>query len=143
MASGSTGYSRQSEDEDQDYARQTAAETIASTAQRVKNEAVEIGQDAADKIDEKREPVASAFEAAATSLHVNADSLPGGEKVANLAHKTADRLQDTADYVRERDIRTMLGDVERFIKNHPAESLAVAAGIGFFLGRVFRRSGAD
>ena len=140
MASRSSGYSGQSENENQNRVSQTVPEAAASTAERMKNKAVEISQDATDKIDEKREPVANAVESAATKLYVNAGGLPGGEKIAGVAIKVADGLQDTADYVRQHDTRAALNDVRRFLKDHPAESLAVAAGIGFLLGRAFRRS---
>jgi len=136
MASRSTRHARPSEDENQNCAVQTATETTTSTAASLKNKAVEIGQDAADKIDEKREPVADAVESSATKLYASAGGLPGGEKVANLAYN---KLQDTADYLREHDVRAAANDVQRFVKNHWVESLAVAAGIGFLLGRAFRR----
>lgn len=107
-------------------------------AGRMKDKGMEYAQSTVDKIDQKRDPAAQGLESAASTLHEKADSLPGGEKVSNLAHKTAEKLQGTADYVREHDTRAMVNDVERFVKEHPAQSLAAAAAVGFLVGRAFR-----
>ena len=55
-----------------------------------------------------------------------------------MAHTAADKLETTADYVREHDVRDMMGDVEQFVKSHPGQSLIAAAAVGFLVGRAFR-----
>lgn len=96
-----------------------------------------MGRSAAQKIDQNRETAASSLESAATTLHQNAASLPGGEKVSNLAHTAADKLSSTADYVRRNDVSGMMSDVERVVKNNPGPSLLAAAVVGFLVGRAF------
>ena len=56
-----------------------------------------------------------------------------------MAHTAADKLEATADYVREHDVKDMISDVERFVKDHPSQSLIAAAAVGFLVGRAFRR----
>jgi len=111
---------------------------IAGRARDVKDSAVEAGRKAADKIDEQREPSARALENAATTLHDKAGSLPGGEKVANIAHKAADKMQSTADYVRNHDVNAMWSDAEDFVRRYPGQMLAAAAVIGFLVGRAVK-----
>ena len=115
--------------------KEKASGAIASA----QDQAAQLGSRAAEKIDHSRRPAANAMETAATALHDKADSLPGGKKAADLAHRTADTIQDTADYVREHDTKAMKNDVVRFVRNHPGKSLAVAVAIGFLFGRAMRR----
>lgn len=115
----------------------TVSEKISDTANQVKDKVSDLGRTAADKIDENRDAAASGLEKAASALHEKAESLPGGEKVTSLAHATADKLSSTAEYVREHDVKRMMGDVETLVKNNPGPSLLVAAVFGFLVARAF------
>jgi ElaB/YqjD/DUF883 family membrane-anchored ribosome-binding protein len=103
----------------------------------VKDKVSDLGRTAADTIDENRGAAASGLEKAASALHENAGSLPGGEKVSSLAHAAAEKLSSTAGYVREHDVNRMMADVETLVKNNPGPSLLAAAAIGFLVGRAF------
>jgi len=67
------------------------------------------------------------------------DSLPGGESVKGAAHAAADALSSTADYVRENDLKSMLTDVRKLVKNNPGPALLTAAVLGFLVARTFSR----
>lgn len=112
-------------------------EKLSDTATQVKDKVSDLARTAAGKIDENRDATAGGLNKAAAALHENAESLPGGEKVANLAHATAEKLSSTADYVREHDVNRMMADVETLVKNNPGPSLLAAAVIGFLVGRAF------
>jgi len=87
---------------------------------QVKDKIASAGRAAADKIDANRQGAASGLESAATTLHEKADSLPGGEKVSGLAHAAADKLDSTAEYVRDHDVSGMAADASRpFSANSP------------------------
>jgi len=101
--------------------------------------AAEMGQRVADKIDENRGAAANRLESAAGALRERADTLPGGERVAHAAHKTADAVVVAADYVRENDVKTMMTDVQQLVKNNPGVALLTAAALGFLLARTFTR----
>lgn len=116
---------------------------VAEKATSAKNAIADAGRKAVDKINESRQPAASSLESAASSLHQTADSIPGGlktgvDKVASAAHATADKLQATANYVRNTDVSAMMTDVEGLVKQYPGQSLLAAAAVGFLVGRVFR-----
>ena len=98
----------------------------------------DLSRRAADKIDQNRDAAAGGLDKAATALHGNAQSLPGGEKVTHLAQATAEQLHSSADYVRGHDVDSMMADVRKIVVNNPAPSVLVAAFIGFFVGRSFR-----
>jgi ElaB/YqjD/DUF883 family membrane-anchored ribosome-binding protein len=104
-----------------------------------KGKAAEMGQKVADKIDENRGAAASGLETAANALREKADTLPGGEKVANAAHATANAVGVAADYVRDTDLKAMMTDVQKLVKNNPGPALLAAAALGFLIARTFSR----
>lgn len=111
---------------------------VSEAASNVRERAEELGRRAADKIDESRSPAASKLESAATTIHEKADQLPGGERVTQMAHSTADKLSAAANYMRTHEMKDVVADVERVIRRNPAQSLLAAAAVGFLAGRVFR-----
>jgi ElaB/YqjD/DUF883 family membrane-anchored ribosome-binding protein len=84
-----------------------------------------------------RKVAAGGLEKAAAAIDETADQLPGGEDVSNLAHEAAGKLKTTARYVRKRDVNGMLKDLGNSVKNNPGPALAVAAAVGFLVGRGF------
>ena len=110
---------------------------VSNFASSAKDKASDLGRAATERIDDNRQTAAGGLAAAASALHENADVLPGGEKVANIAHSAADKLSGTADYVRERDVNGMMADLERLIKANPGPSLVAAAVLGFLVARAF------
>jgi ElaB/YqjD/DUF883 family membrane-anchored ribosome-binding protein len=114
-----------------------AKDKLSDAASEAKDKMSELGRSAAQKIDQNRSTAASSLETAAAAIHDKADSLPGGEKVTNLAHTAADTLTSTADYVRQHDVNGMMADVERVVKNNPGPALFAAAVVGFLVGRAF------
>jgi ElaB/YqjD/DUF883 family membrane-anchored ribosome-binding protein len=104
-----------------------------------KGKAAEMGQKVADKIAENRGAAASGLESAAGALREKADTLPGGEKVVTAAHATADAVGVAADYVRDNDVKAMMADVLKLVKNNPGAALLTAAAVGFLMGRTLSR----
>lgn len=98
-----------------------------------------IGEAAAEKMDETRSAAAGGLDSAASALHQKADKLSGGESVKSAAHTAADALSSTADYVRENDLKSMLADVQKIVKNNPGAALLTAAVLGFLVARSFSR----
>ncbi len=115
----------------------TATEKASEVASQVKDKVSDLGHTAVDKMDQNRSAAAGGLQSAASALHKNAESLPGGEKVASLAHSAADNLTSTAEYVREHDVKSMMADVEQLVKKNPGPSLVAAAVVGFLVGRAF------
>jgi ElaB/YqjD/DUF883 family membrane-anchored ribosome-binding protein len=104
-----------------------------------KGKAAEMSQKVADTIDQNRGAAASGMESAASALRERADTLPGGEKVANAAHATANAVGAAADYVRDNDVKTMMADVQQLVRNNPGPALLTAAALGFLIARTFSR----
>ena len=111
---------------------------VSDTAEKAQQKAEQVGRAMQDKIDENRGPVADKLDGVASTLDENAESLPGGEKVASLAHDAADKVEATAQYVRAHDVQDMMADLENLVRKHPGQSLIAAAAVGFLLGRAFK-----
>jgi ElaB/YqjD/DUF883 family membrane-anchored ribosome-binding protein len=116
-----------------------AQPSSAGAASQAKAKVSEMGQQAADMIDDHRGTAAGGLESAANALHDRADSLPGGDKVSSTAHRAADAMGTAADYVRENDLRSMMSDLQRVVKNNPGPALLTAAVLGFLVARTFSR----
>ena len=116
-----------------------AARDITERARNAAASITEAAGDAAAAIDDSRSTAADGLDTAASALQDRAEDLPGGETVRNFARATADRLGRSADYVRSHDTKRMMTDVERLITNNPGPALAVAAAVGFLLGRALSR----
>ena len=102
--------------------------------------AVEVGEQAMKAVDTGRQRAASGLSSAADKLHQTADRLPGGPRVSRAAHKTADGLGATANYLGENSFGDMLSDVGDVVKAHPTQALLAALAVGFLVGRAMRRS---
>ncbi|MEO6828209.1 MAG: hypothetical protein ABI164_00250 [Acidobacteriaceae bacterium] len=111
------------------------SDRVSDTVEQAKGKLTEFGAAAADKFDQNRSAAANNLEGAADTLHQRADQLPGGERVADIAHSAADKLSATADYVRLNDFSGMMEDVQGLVKKNPGPALIAAAALGFLLAR--------
>jgi ElaB/YqjD/DUF883 family membrane-anchored ribosome-binding protein len=112
-------------------------EKVLDSVSQVKDRVSDLGTAAANKIDEGREAAAGGLKKAATTMHENAGSISGGDRLTKLAHSAADVLDTTADYVRDHNTSRMMADVTTVVKNNPGPSLVAAAVVGFLIGRAF------
>ena len=60
-------------------------------------------------------------------------------QLGQLSGKLATGMQGTADFLRNADIDQMKAGVEKQVKENPGRSLLIAAGIGYLLGKAFRK----
>ena len=88
----------------------------------------------------KKDRLARGMDSAAASLHERAEALPGGPKVARAAHATAGAMETAADYVRDREVKEMLSDVQQAARKHPGVTLLAATAVGFLLARLMSRN---
>jgi ElaB/YqjD/DUF883 family membrane-anchored ribosome-binding protein len=98
----------------------------------------ELGRSAGKKLDEAREETGDALHSAASS--VRATARRGSDAIDNLATGTADRLDATASYVEDHDLKGVFTDLRKFGRRHLTGSLMAAAAIGFFAGTALSRA---
>jgi hypothetical protein len=115
----------------------TTLETMTAKASELATEAkasmAELGRSAGRRMDEARDETGGTLHSAASSVR------RGSEAIEDLAAGAADRLDATASYVEDHDLRGALIDLRKFGRRHLTASLVAAAVIGFLAGSAYRR----
>lgn len=60
-------------------------------------------------------------------------------RVAQVTDRVAGGMQATADWLRDADLDGLKSGVERQVKEHPGRTLLIAVGVGYLLGKAFRK----
>ena len=120
-----------------------------STPLTFTEQASELGKDAKESIEELRRSAGRKLESArdetADALHAAASSVratgrQGSEAIDNIADSAADRLDATASYVEDRDLRDAYRGLRRFCRRHLSGSVLAAAAVGFVAGSALSRA---
>lgn len=112
---------------------------LSDMATQVKEKVMDFGTAAANKFDTNREAAATGLKEAASSMHENAGSVSGGDRLTGMAHSAASALDSTADWVRENNSTKIMADVTSLVKRNPGPSMLAAIAVGFLVGRAFSR----
>ena len=83
--------------------------------------------------------MATILNKAAEALHQKSSGGGLREARSEGLGQAADWLDQSADYVRQADMRQVKADVENQIRRNPGRSLLVAGAVGLFLGALIRR----
>ena len=109
---------------------------------------------AKDKATELKATLADKLEAGANKLRSQqtgtgayAGATEGGSagvaidngQLGQLTDKLATGMQGTADFLRNADLDQMKSGIEKQVKENPGRSLLIAAGLGYLLGKAFRK----
>jgi hypothetical protein len=113
------------------------AETASGLGKDAKDSMEELGRSAGRRLDEARDQTGDALHTAASS--VRATGRKGSEAIDNLATSTADRLDATASYVEDHDLKDVSNGLRRFGRQHLAGSLMAALAVGFLAGSALSR----
>jgi ElaB/YqjD/DUF883 family membrane-anchored ribosome-binding protein len=114
-----------------------ATEAVGDRAARVADQAKSAGRAAVDTIDDKREAAARTLSSTASKIRAKASQSEG--RLSGAAHKTANTLDATADFMRDHPVSRVKDDLESFAKRNPGAALLIAAGVGFIVGRSLTR----
>lgn len=60
-------------------------------------------------------------------------------RLAQTSNQIAGGMQGAADWLRDADLDVLKTGLERQVKDHPGRTLAIAVGVGYLLGKAFRR----
>jgi ElaB/YqjD/DUF883 family membrane-anchored ribosome-binding protein len=105
-------------------------------ASHAKSTAAEWGRSAATSVDRNIKSAAGALE---NTAHALRDRAPATGKVNEIATATADKIENTARYLRDHDTRDMVAGVESMVRRNPGAALASALAVGFLIGTAMRR----
>ena len=103
----------------------TLPDQVTDAAFAVKDKVNDLSRSATEKMEATRVAAAGGLDSTASALHNS------GEKVADLAHGTADKLNSGAKYLRNNDVPGIFGDLQGIVRKNPGMSLLVAGFVGF------------
>ena len=120
----------------------TTLRTLTDTAPELGKEAgeslEELGRSAGRKLDQARGDTGDALHSAASSVRTTGRK--GSEAIDNLATGAADRLDATASYVEDHDLREVFTGLQKFGRRHLTGCLVAAAAIGFLAGSAISKA---
>ncbi len=116
-----------------------AVESAKERGEHAVDKAQAIGQTAAERAreqaDRQMEGAADRMETLAGALRDRGSRLPGGQTTRDVTSAAADRMNQAADFLHDRDTGDMLEKVRAYTRSHPGTALIVAGVAGLFLGR--------
>jgi len=87
----------------------------------------------AGQVDELGRETAGGLHAAASSIR------KGSEAIEDLAESMANKLDGAGSYVEKHNMKRAIGESRQLVRRYPAQSLFLAAGVGFLTGFAIRR----
>ncbi len=126
-------------------AKNAVAQTARDTVSKVKSSAssaIARGKDEVERIAAgKKTEVADRVQHYSSAIHDSAKSLEENDpNIAWMTHRAADKLQNIADYVRERNFSDLRHDAENWARRHPAAFFGGLFLAGLVLGNVVKAS---
>ncbi len=125
-------------------AASTAGEKIAEAGSSVRERAAGLKGTIADALESGAERLrqqgAGGGQLAGASASADGAGMIGGDNaLATSTNQLAGGLQASADWLRDADIDGLKSGLERQVKDHPGRTLAVAVGLGYLLGKAFKK----
>jgi ElaB/YqjD/DUF883 family membrane-anchored ribosome-binding protein len=112
----------------------------------------DVGSTVRDRAGAARDKIADALESGADRLRHRASvdaalagataagstPITGEGRVAHISDRVAGGMERSAEWLRDADLDNLKSSVEQQVKEHPARTLLIAAGLGYLIGRAFR-----
>jgi hypothetical protein len=121
-----------------------ARERAGEVAGNLRTRATEVAGTVRERAHGLKSTLADQLEAGAEKLRNRGQGAyavaDGGTAVAGgNTERLASGLQGTADWLREAHLEDLRTGVERQVRDHPGRTLLVALGLGYLLGKAFRK----
>lgn len=112
--------------------------TVRDRAGQMKNSFADVLHSGADKLRQRSNaPTGSGQLAGATDA--GSVTVPAESRTTQAANRVAGGMDAAADWLRDADLDSLKTGLERQVKEHPGRTLLIAAGLGYLLGKAFRR----
>jgi len=114
-----------------------AASAVGETASGARETVEELARSASKTLDAGRTGTADGLRSAASS--VRTAGRQGSNAINSMAKGTANRLDSTASFVEDCDLKSLLASARQFGRRHLVVCLVAAVAAGFFAGSVLER----
>jgi hypothetical protein len=108
--------------------------TVREQAGTAKDKLADALESGADKLRQR-----SASSQLAGSTGTTDVAVSGETRMTHVTDRVAGGMQATADWLRDADLDSLRTGVERQVKEHPGRTLLIAVGLGYLLGKAFRK----
>ena len=117
-----------------------AADKAKSGFGSAKEKATELKATLADKLEAGAEKLRSQSQGGSYAGATGQGSVATDSgALGNVSDKLATGMQSTADFLRNADLDNMKAGIEKQVRENPGRSLLIAAGLGYLLGKAFRK----
>jgi len=153
--SGNTASGSSSQSGDSASASGGFGDRARDLAGSAKDRLADVGATARERATHLRGTLADALESSADKLRQRAGTSGDGQlsgatsggtvavthdtKMTNAASRVAGGMDATAEWIRDIDVDGLKAGVERQVKEHPGRTLLIAVGLGYLIGKAFRR----
>lgn len=122
----------------------TASERLADVGSQVRDKAGTLKNSLANALESGAEKLRAQGAgggqiAGATATGGSSGMIADDNRIATATNQLAGGLQASADWLRDADLDGLKSGIERQVKEHPGRTLAVAVGVGYLLGKAFRK----
>lgn len=126
----------------------TAQEKLADVGSTVRERGGQVKNSLADALhsgaEKLRQRTSSTSTTGSTSQLAGATeagsvALTADKRTTQVGNKVASGMDAAADFIRDADLDSLKTGVERQVKEHPGRTLLIAAGLGYLLGKAFRK----
>lgn len=117
-----------------------------------KDKLADVGSTVRDKAGSAKNSLADALESGADKLRQRGQggrlagatdtseiAVSGDNRLGQVSDKVAGGMQATADWLRDADMNNLRSGVEQQVREHPGRTLLVAVGLGYLIGKAFRK----
>lgn len=116
--------------------RQKAEQTVSTIAEQAQ-------ETATSQLSSQKERAASTLSTLAGTLRESGQNLRQDQpQIASLTDQAAERVEGISEYIREHDVRELVGEIESFARREPAIFLGAAFAVGFLAARFLKASSA-
>lgn len=114
--------------------RQKAEQTASTIAEQAQ-------ETATSQLSTHKERAASTLSTLAGTIRESGQNLRQEQpQIASLTDQAAERVEGISEYIRQHDVRELVGEVESFARREPAIFLGAAFAVGFLAARFLKAS---
>ena len=110
--------------------------TVRDKAGNFKNTLADALESGAERL---RQQATGGQTAGATASGGSTSMVADDNRMAQTSNQIAGGMQGAADWLRDADLDGLKSGLEKQVKDHPGRTLAVAVGVGYLLGKAFRK----
>jgi ElaB/YqjD/DUF883 family membrane-anchored ribosome-binding protein len=113
--------------------------TVRDRAGTLKNSLADALETGADKLRQRGQATGGTSGQLAGATSSGGLAVEGDGRVAQVTDRVAGGMEATADWLREADLDSVRSGIERQVQEHPGRTLLIAVGLGYLLGKAFRK----